>query len=405
MVKKVAPKRDWKSVLDQTAHLTRAASISQLLDESEIEELLQALRTVWSEFAAAGKPNQGLKVFIEQSLDQSAMNEVIKNPLEDGDADLEAWCNRIFDGKRFGMIINKIESYSNRVSEIMGKVTLPLLKEAGLPLEGLSWLSFMGNYGVTPFGIHKEVEGEEGILFHLGPAPKKFYIWDTNEYLKLSGGSHTFPLTDELLASSSSFELQPGDAFFIPHHTYHVANTDEFSISVVLDYTNPKESHFLDKILRQILDEQGRDEGGKVMEAFPLGANEDKVRSLSHSLQSNDVFEKVVKKYLHVLESNAGIRTPSKRIAAQNFGREDMMRLKEPFQIVYTPSEMFVRGHVLQPLQHHHMQTIVSNWNNGKAYSLEELAEILSPELSEMEVMQFLFLMISTDAFDLHGSA
>ena len=33
---------------------------------------------------------------------------------------------------------------------------------------------FIGNYGFTPFGVHKENIGEEGFLFHMGPGKKTF---------------------------------------------------------------------------------------------------------------------------------------------------------------------------------------------------------------------------------------
>jgi len=112
----------------------------------------------------------------------------------------------------------------------MCSIISPLLKKAGLPLGGLSFLFFMGNYGFTPFGIHKEAKGEEGFLFHLGPADKKFYTWDIEEYNKIEHNAKVFHEVDEMLPVAKCYELNRKSVMFIPHHLYHIGNTEDFSL-------------------------------------------------------------------------------------------------------------------------------------------------------------------------------
>ena len=54
-----------------------------------------------------------------------------------------------------------------------------------------------------------------------------------------------------MLPNARRYDLNPGDAMFIPHQVYHIANTSEFSFSMVMDYINPG----IDEIENQIIHE------------------------------------------------------------------------------------------------------------------------------------------------------
>jgi hypothetical protein len=105
---------------------------------------------------------------------------------------------------------------------------------------GLAFLCFVGNYDYTPFGVHKEILGEEGFLFHMGPNDKTFYIWDTSKFYELSKGEDLCSVSEEVLGEAGHvFILKPGDVLCIPSKKFHIGQTVECSSSMVMDFINP----------------------------------------------------------------------------------------------------------------------------------------------------------------------
>ena len=164
----------WHQLYGQSEKLTQATSIHNAFSDDDITFVEQRLKNVLKRFLEKGELHKGFKVYVDQKLDNSYIKRMAEQP-PSGNESIHDWCMSIFGDQKFGFIFNSLESYDNGLVERMCNIVHPLLEQAGMPLGGLSFLFFMGNYGFTPFGIHKEAKGEEGFLFHMGPSPKTFY--------------------------------------------------------------------------------------------------------------------------------------------------------------------------------------------------------------------------------------
>ena len=244
----------WNTFLNDTQQLTKPARATQLISKTDIVEIKLLIIDVLKGFLNKEDLHVGLKVYIDHTLRNDMIDEMAMNP-PTVDGDLEEWSQHIFGNQKFGIVLVGLEQYSNAFSEKAATIVQPLLERAGLPLHGLSFLFFMGNYGFTPFGIHKESTGEDGILFHLGPGDKQFYTWDDPKYNAIEHNSEVFHNISEMLEDGQSYRLSSGDAMFIPHYVYHVANTPEFSLSFVLDYINPPKERFENELLQETAEE------------------------------------------------------------------------------------------------------------------------------------------------------
>lgn len=241
----------WGEIFEQTKGLTQPALLKKLIPEEEVDNFRKLLMESFRGFIEANQYHLGLKVFVDRQRSsgfESSIAEYIPEPNESG----EAWGKRVFKDQSFGIILNNLEKHSDDLVAVMTENVKGLLEKAGLPLNGLALLFFMGNYGFTPFGIHKETRGEEGFLIHFGPGEKTFYTFPTEDYLELSQGSEVHPVSDAFLEKGTAYKMQPGDAFFVPSNVFHVAETNEFSFSMVLDYFNLNEKALIQKLVQRI---------------------------------------------------------------------------------------------------------------------------------------------------------
>jgi ElaB/YqjD/DUF883 family membrane-anchored ribosome-binding protein len=388
--------QNWSKLYSQTKGLKEAQHIQAVLNPEEINKLLSLLVEVWQEFASHNNSGKGLKAYIDQELRNDAAQNLVENPPSNSET-LEQWTKRIFKDQKFGAVINELEAYSNSLSKLLASIIQPLLQDAGMPALGVSWLSFMGNYGYTPFGVHRESEGEDGFLFHLGPETKTFYIWKIEDYNRITGGSEVSPLNDELLAVGEGFELEPGDVFFIPYDTYHIAYTGEFSASIVMDFINPPVSRFIVE-----LDTNFMKSDPKQTYLEPL--KEDVSEAFNHisdQIKQDYVLKEKIYHKLRKIQSNAGVGKASVQKSVQDFDLTKKYVLVKPFKMILIQDDekesgrIYARGHSQSYSELGNLEQVFKLWNEGSALSLEEVKEIMIPSWPEMDVMGlFMYLFI-----------
>ena len=228
------------------------------------------------------------------------------------ESSFEEWSKQIFGEQNFGMILIGLEQYSISFAEKIATIVRPLLENMGLPLNGLSFLFFMGNYGFTPFGVHKEATGEDGILFHLGPENKQFFTWDDPKYNAIEHNSSVFHNVSEMLSKGELYDLEPGDAMFIPHYVYHIGNTPKFSLSFVMDYINPPKDRFENELIKETAEEE-LFYHVEYEKPLKLDASKSDVNDLLDLQSIRKKMETVLDRKILKLKSNGGIRRKSNR--------------------------------------------------------------------------------------------
>ena len=395
----------WNTFYKDTKQLQKPAQAHQLLSQSDINHLQLLLIDVLNGFLNKGEHHIGMKIYIDSELRNDYILKLVKHPPKVGES-LEEWSHQIFGDQKFGMILIGLEQYSNAFAIKAASMVSPLLKTAGMPVHGLSFLFFMGNYGFTPFGIHKEATGEDGILFHLGPENKQFYTWDDPKFNSLDHNTQVFHNVSEMISEGEEYILEPGDAMFIPHYVYHIGNTSEFSSSVVLDYINPPKDQFENDLI-QATAEQGLKnhvdyEKPIEMEATPALWNQlIDIQSVQRKM------ELVLSRNILKLRSNGGLARKSIRNHAtmpsdMNANFKGIPIFPLLYEVQTDDSVLiFARGHQMVIKNHPNLIELINRLNDGATISGSLVHSLLGPAWDLIDVFSFLQELFSKDAIEI----
>ncbi|MGJ8745289.1 RNA methylase [Polaribacter sp.] len=373
-----------------------------MISQENIAEIKPLTLSVIQSFLKKGEVHIGLKTYINKELRNDITEKMLLFPPSENDT-LETWSRKIFGKEKFGMVFNYVEEYSNSFAEKAATIVSPLLALSGLPLEGISFLFFMGNYGFTPFGVHKEAVGEEGILFHLGPGNKQFYTWDDPKHNKIAHNTQVFHNIEQMLPMAKCYELKPGDAMLIPHRVYHIANTSEFSVSFVMDYVNAPTDRFENDLLKDTSKEKITINNKY---QIPLKINSPRSewkKQLNHkSIQQK--IELAFERKILALKSNGGILRKSKIKSGFQFPNGSFSIKGKPIfpmfvEIQSTDKDLiFARGHRIVKKHHPKLVEIIEGLNKGKSIKLETIKETLLPSWDLIELLGFIGELLQIEA-------
>lgn len=372
----------WEELYQVTNSLTKINKVTGLITKEKIARYHQLIKEVLIEFISTKELHQGLKTYIGKTL-RNDLSENLKQIPCLPDESLQDWTKRVFGKEKFGMVLNYLESFSDEFTRTAASDVEPLLKIAGLPLGGLSFLFFMGDYGFTPFGIHKEASGEEGFLFHLGPGVKKFYAWDDPQYNRIEHNTAVFHNIEDWLPKATCYTLAPGDAMFIPHNVYHVADTQEFSISFVMDYINPSRHQLAQDLLRSLGKEQKVPKNLTYHTPVSFGASDNDLQGVLQQKTIQQRMEDALQNHVLNLKSNGGILRKATLNRNISFGENTSFSRVAPFKMYWQIAEesikIYARGHQITVDNHPQLPTLLEHWNNDKKRTLNDLQTIFSP--------------------------
>jgi len=392
----------WEKLYEDSLHLTKPAYIKELISQENIEEIKVLILSIIQNFLDKGDVHIGLKTYVNKELRNDMTERMLSFPPSNDDS-LASWSRQIFGEEKFGMIFNYLEEYSNAFAEKAANIVSPLMELAGLPLGGLSFLFFMGDYGFTPFGVHKEAVGEEGILFHLGPGNKLFYTWDDPKYNAIEHNTQVFHNVDQMLPKARCYELKPGDAMFIPHQVYHIANTSKFSVSFVMDFVNPP----IDRFENQLIKDTGEEMlYGQSNYQVPLRMESS--RTECNKLLNHESIQKKIEiafqRKILALKSNGGILRKSKsksgfQLPNGSFSIKGIAVF--PLYIEKPTNDkdlIFARGHRVIKKHHPSLSEIVKKLNEGESLKIEIIREILEPHWDLIETYSFIGDLLRVEA-------
>ncbi|WP_343329694.1 RNA methylase [Polaribacter staleyi] len=392
----------WNTFLTNSHKLTKPAQAKKLISNTDIDEVKLLINHVLRGFLNKIDIHIGLKVYINNELRNDYTEKMVANPPKEHES-LEDWSYKIFGNQKFGMVLIGLEEYSNSFAEKAATIVHPLLKTAGLPLNGLSFLFFMGNYGFTPFGIHKESTGEDGILFHLGPENKQFYTWDDPKYNGIKHNTEVFHDVEEMLPKGKEYNLEPGDAMFIPHYVYHIANTSKFSLSFVLDYINPPKDRLENELIKETAEEalEFKDEYAT---PFQLNASQYNLKEIIDFQSIQKKIEIAFYRKIIGLKSNGGIQKKSNKIHVTiPQGENVSFKGKKIFPIYLVEQDsktiiIFARGHRIKVRNHPFLTQLIENINNGESITFVSLRQQMEPLWDLIDIFSFIQELLNTEA-------
>ncbi len=415
----------WSKFLVQTGDFRDTTVIKDAISGMECREMNGMVAKAIREICRAKTDKYGFRVFADgvrvsgEDLEQI----VFPNPPEPGE-ELQDWGMRLFPGKKFGMIINSGEKFSNELAKQISIYTAPLLEKAGIPLNGLHSTIFVGNYGLTPLGIHQDHRGANVIHFHLGPGEKIMYTWNEKVFNQLLAGrkKKDVPI-EELLPHASRFPFGKGDIYFMPWDQFHIGHADEFSIGVTLWFDNHVRKQVLNNLLEsvriQYLNMEDTSITSPEKDFYQLKgyADIDAMLKLEPHLakETFPAFLKIVyEEYMMSLFSNQGWSTRPLSLAEEkSYDENDYgylanaeVVIAHPFRLLYKhlpgiqKVQVFARGSKLEFNYHGEIIQLIDKLNEGAAVNVSALTAQVFSDLPAEVGLYILSLLVNNRSIE-----
>lgn len=195
------------------------------------------------------------RVYVDGMLSPQYENEVLYTKPLPGEG-FEAYVSRATGGRKFGIVVNGAEQWSDTLSRLAARVFAPVVKAQGASRSTVEVTLFIGNYGFTPFGIHIDDPYTSVVHFHAGPTTKEMTLFGVEEFHRLNGERKNCFEPQTLIPHGRTFAIEPGDLFLLPPHYFHIGSTEGFSIGVAFALSKCPETSMVKQILQRAIGEE-----------------------------------------------------------------------------------------------------------------------------------------------------
>lgn len=408
----------WEQFLQTSNNLTSTTVVKDVMSDTECGEMETMVVKAIREICKLKTDAYGFRAYQDgKKMNwQQLENTVFLQPPGLGES-LEDWAKRIFEDKKFGLIINSGEKFSSELAQRLAIYASPLLKKMGIPLNGLHTTIFIGNYGKTPLGIHQDHTGANVIHFHLGPGGKIMYNWEEGLFKQLLNGREKadVPL-EELLPHAKDYPFNRGDIYFMPWNQFHIGQSDEFSVGVTLWFDNHTRRRVLSNIfdswklqyvdmedMNIIMPEKSMHELHGFQDISAVLKMDERLKQKTFPEFLKTVYEEL----MYSLFSNAGWSTCPLSLTQEFAYDEDnyenldnkIVQLLHPFRILYRHVEeegklhLFARGSKIEFNYHPEIVALVDKLNEGEALDISHIAHEIFSEMPKEVALYILSLL------------
>ncbi|OQP63428.1 hypothetical protein A3860_24090 [Niastella vici] len=416
----------WELFLEKTNHFKNTTVIKDAISGIECDEIKEMVGKVIREVCRAKTDNYGFRIFVDGVKVKGEELESLVFPQPPlMNEDLQSWGERLFPGKKIGMIINSGEKFCNELAQRLAVYAAPLLEKAGIPLNGLHSTIFVGNYGLTPLGIHQDHRGANVIHFHVGPGGKIMYTWNEQQFNELLKGRNKKDVpVEELLPHANEFPFGKGDIYFMPWDQFHIGHSDEFSIGVTLWFDNHVRNYVLNNLLESFRVQYLNMEDTTVtvpeqsLNDLKGYADIDAVLKIDQHLAKKtfpEFLKLVYEEYMFSLFSNQGWSSLPLSLSEEinydendyEFLAEKEIRIAYPFKILHKhiqevqKVQLFARGSKIELNYHQEIIDLVNKLNEGIVYKVSSLAAQVFKELPAEVALYILSLLLNKRSIEL----
>ncbi len=234
----------WKSFMAKNFSFTKTQVYEGCMSNDLVNVLNEGVLEMLKSRINRLDISNGFRLYVDgiEMSDSEIIKLIEKNELS-SDEGIQSYCERVF-GENFGIITNYGEKHSEILAGYILKTVQPLFDIIGIPPWGIELTTFIGNYGWTPLGIHRDNRGENVLHYHLGPGKKQMYVWDEKTYSKVGKGLSNNRNIEPLLEYAEKHEFGRGDLYSMPWDKHHVGCSESFSIGVTLWFNNPTKYNY-----------------------------------------------------------------------------------------------------------------------------------------------------------------
>lgn len=411
----------WDHFLEDSGNFTKTKVYKNVISNDDIGILKNEAVKILQEIYTHRTNQYGFRVYIKgEEQDINYISKLFDAPPTEKET-LESYAERVFEKQKFGMIINRTEKFSEKVSQNILLKLQPLLDKVGIPLTGLEMTLFVGNYGWTPLGIHIDIKGENIMHFHLGPGPKIMYNWEEDTYKELTGKKENNTDIEPLLPYSDAYPFETGDFYFMPWNKYHIGFSDELSIGFIVGFNNPTRKGFTSAILNSI-SQQYLNDNKQILSPDKNVEVEDSFNAIESVINLDENLRHLsfmdLMKYLHkefklAILSNGGWAnipiTLNDKIKYDVDNYEVLENKKiitpYPFKTYYEKIGdelvMFVRGYKVKIKYHDELPGIIDKLNRNKEEEVTDLLSTLTQDWPVEAGLYFLSLLYDKRAINI----
>ncbi|WP_394666878.1 hypothetical protein [uncultured Chryseobacterium sp.] len=411
----------WDHFLEYSGNFTKTKVYKNVISNDDIDILKNEAVKILQEIYTHRTNQYGFRVYIKgEEQDINYISKLFDAPPTEKET-LESYAERVFEKQKFGMIINRTEKFSEKVSQNILLKLQPLLDKVGIPLTGLEMTLFVGNYGWTPLGIHIDIKGENIMHFHLGPGPKIMYNWEEDTYKELTGKKENNTDIEPLLPYSDAYPFETGDFYFMPWNKYHIGFSDELSIGFIVGFNNPTRKGFTSAILNSI-SQQYLNDNKQILSPDKNVEVEDSFNAIESVINLDENLRHLsfmdLMKYLHkefklAILSNGGWAnipiTLNDKIKYDVDNYEVLENKKiitpYPFKTYYEKIGdelvMFVRGYKVKIKYHDELPGIIDKLNRNKEEKVTDLLSTLTQDWPVEAGLYFLSLLYDKRAINI----
>ncbi|WP_137294887.1 hypothetical protein [Nocardioides dongxiaopingii] len=275
-----------------------APQLREHLDDTTVVDLL---RRALDDPAA----RRMLKVTVDGTQSTATTERVVGAPPREGETTRE-WTRRLFGTARVGVGLNGVQRWSEQLTRVFAEVMAPVWDHCEHGWVDLRLTLFLGNYGFTDGGAHRDVGHPERVIhLNLGPAPKVFHTWTPDEFAAATGGLGAVRVPPFPLGSARSASFGPHELFVLNVSDFHVADNDEHSVSVAVEMIRRTPAEVLAEVAGRLAPVSQRSAAAAFLSA---GGEADDVRRLLAGADLGARFAEAVDDLAARSRSNAGFR-------------------------------------------------------------------------------------------------
>jgi hypothetical protein len=347
------------------------------------------------------------------SQESKTYHEKVKSTTPLFNENITAWSERVFGDQKFGMIINNIEAFSPELNKKILHVLDPVIQTTKIPSGGFDMALFVGNYGWTPIGIHKDLNGGKVIHFHFGPGPKTIYQWDDDTYNMLHGQDPETKDIEQWIKHAKAYHFKAGDLYFMNEEMWHIGYSKELSVGLTFWFNHYDRKELFKRLtfyLREKLLE------GKEERLPAFSQVETDLNTCDFPISSNNPFKEQIERFFQYLYedyklemlSNGGFYTPPSKRTAPDLTMDTIVQCVHPYKISYRKNtdellDLFIRGYKTTVLNHPLLPSVIEQLNTQETFLIKDVAEPLTEEWGDDIILYIFTLLYVHEGIDVVG--
>ncbi|EGU57559.1 hypothetical protein VINI7043_07085 [Vibrio nigripulchritudo ATCC 27043] len=378
-----------KIILNDTELLTKSKYIPNLLSESDIQTIMHEIHNCFTSFSHR-KEIPVLRAYIDGRLDyslQRLLKEYKFYEIENFEEDIK----ECIGFGNFCITFNGITKWNSKIhSFLSNNLVNGFVRNLGTPLIGLDTYCFIGNYGFTPFGIHDD--NDHSLLFHLGPNSKRVWVWERDEYRKITGSELISFEYKKYLNTAKEIILEPGDFIFIKNGDFHVFDSTDFSITFgVTIFPSSKEVLYRES-LRKYFESYNFEDSSYFSK---------KINIEKGNIEDNVNIRNLYSRYLNIIESNNYI-TNEPLIKYLKFSYNSNFKKFPNCPLIYRrwgqTTEIYSRGRVITistsfiPF----LDELIAYINTGEEFTVQQLVDMYVKSSEHDSINQLINALVET---------